>query len=87
MSLLSFLRRLAGGREEATSDLALMAGAPESYLAFGGPAPKMPAQPIVDDHANSLFVDRRVDEILNLPPAPRPRRAPERPSVQPNANE
>ena len=59
MSLLSAIRRLMGVRGPATGDLSMAAGAPESFMAFGGPPPLQPREPEPRLEATSQYDDRR----------------------------
>jgi hypothetical protein len=73
MSLMSAIRELFGGRREATAELAEYAGAPDSYLAFGGRRPRMPTEPARVDTSNSAVVARPIDpgEVFHVKPRPK----------------
>jgi hypothetical protein len=58
MSLLSAIRRLMGARGPASNDLTMAAGAPESWMAFGGP-PRQPTEREPRVEATSQYDDRR----------------------------
>jgi hypothetical protein len=68
MSLMSAIRELFGRRREATAEFAEYAGAPDSYLAFGGRRPRMPTEPARVETANSVIAPRPIDpgEVIHI---------------------
>jgi hypothetical protein len=78
MSLMSAIREVFGRRREATAEFAEYAGAPDSYLAFGGRRPRMPTEPARVETANSAIAPRPIDpgEVFHVKPRPKPEAPP-----------